>query len=161
MSQPVCKHFSYNLHCLVHKWATLYPRRSCILLQAPKCSSTPVLFAAQLVIPWMFSVSSLSHSISMFVCLSSFLFLHLFFSFLDPTLSLFLLICCVYVCLNSLCPKRRFFSHLSPSAKSSHPSGTYCSNELCQPSPVSFMNHFLFNFSLTHTCVVFTQIVSA
>lgn len=50
-----------------------------------------------------------------------------------------------------------FFSHLSPAAKSSHPSRTYCSSEFCQPSPVDFMNHFLFNFSLhfLHTRATF------
>lgn len=149
MSQPVCKlpHFSSNLHNLDHKWATLYPRLSCIFLHGNEGSPTPFVFAAVLV-----SLGCCLYpaflSPALFVCLTSFLFLHLFslFSFLFFSL---LLICCVWCvpkCAQYFVHKDGFSSHLSPSAKSSHPSGTYCSYELCQPSPVCFMNNFLLNF---------------
>lgn len=99
---------------------------------------------------WTMSAVSLPDPISLFVCLIASCPV-IFFSFSQCTFLPSILICCVYVCMNSFCPKTGF-AHIS-SAKSSHPSGTNCSSELCQPSPIHFMNHFLSTF-LKHTCAV-------
>lgn len=70
----------------------------------------------------------------------------IFFSFLNPTLSLSPNLLCLHVpefTLHSVL--KDGFAHIC-SAKSSHPSGTDCSYELCQPSPIRLMNHFLLTF---------------
>lgn len=93
-------------------------------------------------------------------CLIPFLCLSVFIASCPLSSSTFLssiLICCVYVCMNSFCPKTGF-AHIS-SAKSSHPSGTNCSSELCQPSPIHFMNHFLSTF-FEHACAMSAESLS-
>ena len=107
---------------------------------------------------WMLSISSLCYSIFLLVSLAScpFIFFVLSHSYSFPFPQFAVSVCVPEFTLCSLL-KEVFFSHLNPSAKSSHPSGTHCSSELCQPSPVRFMNHFLLNFSLTDMCSVYTR----
>lgn len=94
-----------------------------------------------------------------FLCLSVFIAScpFIFYSLSQSTFLSSILICCVYVCRNCFGPKTGF-AHIS-SAKSSHPSGTSCSSELCQLSPIHFMNHFLSTF-LEHTCAMSAESLS-
>lgn len=132
------------LHFLTWPWIQLHSSFVC-------CSAC---------FPWMLSVSSLSQSISLFVCLSNILPLHLFFSFLSPSLS---------YSPNLLCPRVPKFtlylvlkdgiSHILVHLPNPHILQGLTVPELCQPFPIRFMNHFLFNISITHTCAASTQIV--
>lgn len=92
--------------------------------------------------------SSRSSRLSIFIASCAFIFLS---SSQSPLLPL------VFVFAASTCARiplvlKAGFAHIS-STKSSRHSGTHCSSELCQPSPIHFMNHFLSTF-LEHTCLV-------
>lgn len=141
---PLCHSAFANAHSPALIYAALMtggPRRT---LHPPAFSSKALLQGSVCIcFFWMMPAVGLPDPISLFVCLYSFLSL-IFFSFSQSTFLSSILICCVYVCMNSFCCKTGF-AHIS-SAKSSHPSGTNCSSELCQPSPIHFMNHFLSTF---------------
>lgn len=99
MSQLVCKlpHSSFNLHFPNHKWATLYPKCSWISYKALSANTASVTF--------LLDVSSLLHSIFMFICLYSFLSCSSSSLFSIPLISSF--ICHVYVYMNSLCSRSK------------------------------------------------------
>lgn len=148
---PTCHRLSANTHTEALIYTFHIPSR-------PRCTADSCSLFLQ---PWAQLSSSFLDAVyvqpvSINLCLAvSTASCPFIFSLFPILLFSYLLIGCV--CLNSLSAlSLKYHPHpdLSPAAKSSHPSGTYCAYVLCQPSPVYFRNHFLFNFFFyifTHT----------